>query len=188
MNRVCARVGIAVGVLICSMWAARAGAADELQGTVVEGGFGKFRMQDKAGTSWLIYLSTDGTTYNPAEWRPAIGDEVSVAKIEVQKRNTTISQATTVTRVKAGSNTVELTSPVQVEIVESGYTGFKAKILATGQTVKFSKSRSTQFVPAGWVPAAGDKATMTFTTKSSVGSRISYALDKVEKADAAAAK
>ena len=29
---------------------------------------------------------------------------------------------------------------------------------------------------------------MTFTTKSSVGSRISYALDKVEKADAAAAK
>ena len=183
MKRECVRVGIAAGVFFCSLWAfAQGGAGNEVKGTVQEGGFGKFKLQDKSGTSWLFYLSKDGTAYKPDDWRPTVGDEVTVAHMEVQRRGASISQATSVTLVKAGPNTARITSPVEVEIVESGRRGYKAKIVSSGTTVQFDIGRSMKVVPAGWVPAPGEKAIMTFTAKPSKFSfGITYALDKVEK-------
>jgi hypothetical protein len=180
-------MGVMAAVCSCSLWAVAEGdAAKEVRGTVQEGGFGKFRLQDKSDTSWLFYLSKDGSSYQPDDWRPTVGDEVSVAYMTVQKRNASIAQVTRVTLIKVGPNTVRIKSPVQVEITEVGRSGYKAKVLPAGTIVRFASQRSTQTIPVGWAPQPGDKATITFTTKPTMGFMMSYAMDKVEKAEAGA--
>jgi hypothetical protein len=180
--------GMMAVVLSCSLWAmAQGDVVKTTQGVVQEDGFGKFRLKDKAGTSWLFYLSHDKTRYTPDDWRPIVGDEVNISHMEVQSRGNTISQAVTVGLVKAGPNTIRIKSPVEVQITETGRSGYKAKVLSTGVIVRFGNQRSSQVVPTGWVPTPGEKALVTFTAQPSKiwgGFGISYALDKIEKIDA----
>ena len=185
-------VGIVAVVLSCSVGAVAQGeAAKEVQGTVQELGFGKFKLQEKSGTGWLFYLSKDGSTFKPDDWRPSVGDEISVAHMEVQRRGNAISQVTSVNLIKAGPNTIKLTSPVEVEITEVGRSGFMAKVMPSGKVVRFATQRSTKVTPTGWVPSPGEKAVMSFTAKPASGigmafsgpSGMTYALDKVEKVD-----
>ena len=195
MKKVRATVGIGAVVVFCCAWAfAGVATTNAIKGTVQEVGFGKFTLQEKSGTSWLFYLSNDGTSYTPDDWRPVAGDEVAVTRIEVERRGNAISQAVTVALTKIGPNTVRIKSPVAVEIVETGKTGYRAKIVSSGKVVKFSNQRSTKVVPVGWIPTAGEKATMTFAVQSATvfsmafsgPSGITYVLDKVEKVETGA--
>lgn len=185
---------VVVAVLSCSLWApAQGDAAKTLKGSVLEEGFGKFRMKDASGASWLLYLSRDKTSYKPDDWRPVVGDQVVVTYVEATSRGNEILQAAIVELVKAGPNTVRITSPVEVVITEVGRTGYNAKIAPSGPIAKFTKQRSTKIEPTGWVPAVGDKVIMTFTVKpptvftlpSAARSDMVYALDKVERAGVA---
>jgi hypothetical protein len=178
MRRMFIGGGIAVVALCCSLLAF----GEETSGTVQELGFLKFKVLNKDGTSLLVHLAKDSTGYEPADWRPIVGDEINVSYLEVQRRNEKILQATKVTLVKASPNAVSITSPVEVEIVETGRSGYRAKIVSSGNVVRFSKGRGTSVSPAGWTPAPGDKVVITFTSKPSVGgSGMSYVAEKVEK-------
>jgi len=186
MKKEWARVGIAAVMFFCSLLTfAQGGTTNAVKGIVMEGGFNKFKLQDKSGTSWLFYPSRKVTAYEPDDWRPSEGDEVAVTSMEVKQRDATILQANQITLLKAGPNTVRIKSPVEVEIVEAGRRGFRAKILSVGATVQFGNQRGMQMVPAGWLPATGERAIVTFITKPvPIGYALGYYVVKMEKVDA----
>ena len=182
-------IGIVTAVLAGALWAAAQGdALKTLQGSVQEEGFGKFRMKDTSGASFLLYLSHDKTSFSPDDWRPTVGDQVTASYMEVISRGNAISQAVKVELVKAGPNTLRVKSPVDVEVVETGRTGFKLKVLPSGPVVRFTRQRSTQVIPTGWVPGPGEKARAAFTAQAGkVTFGVSYVLDKLERLDAGGA-
>ncbi len=185
MKKEWVKAGIVAAVFFCSLLTfAQGGTTDAVKGTIMEGGFNKFKLQDKSGTSWLFYPSQKATGYEPADWRPNEGDEVAVASIEVKRRDATILQANQITLLKAGPNTFRFKSPVEVEIVEAGRSGYRAKVLSVGATVKFGNQRGMQMVPAGWLPAMGERAIITFITKPiPIGYSMGYYIVKMEKVD-----
>jgi hypothetical protein len=168
-------------LLSCSLLASARAADNETRGTVSETGFGKFSIQDKDNSNWLYYVAKDSTSFDPNDWRPAVGDKVTVSHVAVTKRGSTISQAVKVTLDKAGPNTLDVKSPVSAEIIEVGRSGVQAK-LSDGHVVRFDKQRSTQILPVGWQPAPGEKVTLTFVNKpATFGFGIGHYLVKVEK-------
>ena len=86
---------------------------------------------------------------------------------------------------KAGPNTVNITSPVNVTIVETGRSGFKTTLDDHNSIdKKFSRFRGTKMVPAGWVPKPGEKAIITFhVQKAKFTFSVSYLADEVKKAE-----
>ena len=180
-------LGIMLILLACSV---RTLAEEEkgnmVQGTIVETGFGKFKLQDlqdKKKVTRLFYVSRKSTIFKPNNWRPINGDKVSLTYIEVPKRKSTIAKVGTVTLVKAGPNTLRLKSPVAVEIAETGRSGYKVRIGKSRTLFKFASHRRTKVVPAGWIPAPGDKAVITFRIKPAMIFGLNYIVDKVEKTD-----
>lgn len=175
------QIAMAAMLFSCSMLVSVRAADNETRGTVSELGFGKFSIQDKDNANWLYYIAKDSTSFEPGDWRPAVGDKVTVSHIAVTKRGNTISQAVKVTLDKAGPNTLDVKSPVTAEIVEVGRSGIQAK-LSDGHVVRFDKERSTQILPVGWQPVAGEKVTLTFVNKpATFGFGIGHYLVKVEK-------
>lgn len=159
---------------------------EEATGIVTDTGFGSFTLDEK-GTLRLFNLSSANSQYNPAAWRPTLGDEVSVTFTVVQsKRGGSVLSVNKATLIKAGPNTVSaITSPVVVEITEVGRSGVRAQI-QEGQIVRFSYQRGTQKVPVGWVPVLGNKAKIEFhVQKARIGFDVGYIIDKIEKVDVA---
>lgn len=158
-----------------------AGWADEVAGKVTDTGFGSF-MLDEAGTLRQFNLSSRNTVYEPTSWRPTSGDEIRVAFTAIQnRRGTTVLAVDKATLVAAGPHTlVELASPVEVEITETGRSGIRGKI-PSGQIVRFAYDRGVQRIPAGWVPVVGEKARVTFRLDAERGFTVGYWAQNLEK-------
>lgn len=157
---------------------------DEATGTVSDTGFGSYKIDDN-GTTREFNLSKGKSTYEPVNWRPQNGDKVKITYNAItNKRGKTVLAVQTTTLVKAGPGTItDLTSPVTVTIAETGVSGVKVK-LPKGQIIKFEYKRAngTEKVPAGWVEAPGEKATITFTVQRNRWTdNINYVADKIEK-------
>jgi len=174
------KVMVGLVCIACLALGRFAALGDEASGLVSEPGFGSFQLDEK-GTARLFSLSSRSTAYEPADWRPAKGDEVTVTYTTQTKRGKTLLVVDKLKLVKAGPNTITISSPVTVEITEVGRTGVNAKI-PTGQVIKFTYDRKTQKLPAGWVPAVGEKANIEFRTDVGLGGfRIPRVIIKMEK-------
>lgn len=135
----------------------RLAVADQATGKVQATARGSFTLDDN-GTLRLFSLSSKQTAYDPATWRPTVGDQVDVQFV-VNKGVLVVGQ---VKLLEAGPNTLaDLASPATVTIVEKGRSGILAK-LESGQTVKFAASRGTAWEPAGWLPTPGETAVVEF--------------------------
>ena len=172
--------------IACMMMIALAGMnaatwADEVAGKVANTGFGSF-MLDDAGTLRQFNLSARNTVYEPTAWRPTSGDEIRVTYTPIQnKRGTTVLAVDKATLVKAGPHTlVDLASPVEVEITETGRNGIRGKVPG-GQIVRFAYDRGVQRIPAGWVPVVGEKARVTFRLDAERGFTVGYWAQSLEK-------
>lgn len=172
---------IAGAAMIASMLIAVPGWADEVTGKVADTSFGAF-MLDDAGTLRQFNLSSRNTSYEPTTWRPTSGDEVRVAYTPIQnRRGTTVLAVDKAILVKAGAHTlVDLASPVDVEITETGRSGIRGKIPG-GQIVRFAYDRGVQRLPAGWVPVVGEKARVTFRLDAERGFTVGYRAQNLEK-------
>lgn len=155
--------------------------ADEVTGKVTGAGFGSFKLDDN-GTIKQLNLSAKSSEYEPSSWRPTEGDTVTATYTVQTGRKGEVLAVNKVTLVKAGDNTiVSLENPVTVEIVDVGSSGIKAK-LPKGQILRFTRGRRTQMEPAGWVPAAGEKAKITFKLeRGGFGFGLNYVAEKIEK-------
>jgi ribosomal protein S1 len=183
MRRIVFRL-LPVLLLTSALWVHAAESASPVVGTVTETGWGKFKVAEDQGVTKLLYQSKKVSAYKPYDWRPVVGDRVSVECMTVQKRNGTILQVTTATLKKAGPSTVQIKSPVEVIITETGRSGYKVQIKASRKKLKFTRHRGTVVSPVGWVPVAGDKALITYTAKSSrMRFGLTYQVEKIEKRD-----
>ena len=150
------RVGVFVA-LLCALVLPGMAWADQAAGQVQACARGTFTL-DQDGTLRLFHLSAKQTMYEPATWRPTVGDQVDVLFV-VNKGQLEVTQAKL---VEAGPNTIaDLASPAVVTIVEKGRSGVIAQ-LESGRSVRFASSRQTQWEPAGWLPMTGEKATVEF--------------------------
>jgi len=172
---------LCVSLLVTMLCPAVADDDNTAVGTIQEIGWGKFKIKDEDGTVRLFHISKKATTFSPDDWRPMLGDKVSIKFSTFQRRSATIAQIDSVKLLEAGPNTPRMTSPVNVEIREVGRTGFKVKLLDSGKLVKFSRHRATRMEPAGWVPNVGDRAKITFSSRAGVTYNITYLADKVER-------
>jgi len=156
--------------------------SQETKGLIKDTGFGSFVLDEK-GTARQFNLSASKSQYEPAVWRPAKGDQVSVVFTPIPKKDGNVVLAVdNVTLVKAGPDTVpDLKSPIVVEIVDTGRSGIKGKV-PTGQIVEFSFERGSKRVPEGWVIAVGEKAKVEFKPSTHMFSfNVSLAIVSIEK-------
>lgn len=174
-------VKIAFATWMAASSIAVSGWADEVAGKVANTGFGSF-MLDDAGTLRQFNLSARNTAYEPATWRPTSGDEIRVTYTPTQgRRGKTVLAVDVATLVQAGPQTItDLASPVDVEITETGRSGIRAKIPG-GQIVRFAYDRGVQRIPAGWVPAVGEKARVVFRQDGGRGFAVGYWAQSLEK-------
>ena len=151
-----ARIGVFVA-LLCALALPGTAGADQATGLVQACARGTFTL-DQDGTLRLFHLSAKQTLYEPATWRPTVGDKID-ATFVVNKGQLEVTQAKL---VEAGPNTIaDLASPAVVTIVEKGKSGIIGQ-LESGHSIKFSSSRRTQWEPVGWLPMTGEKATVEF--------------------------
>jgi len=173
--------GMVAGMIIMACVAVTM-AGTEIKGKVTETGFGKFKMKDSSDTERLFYIEKKTSTYEPSDWRPIEGDQVTISYNETESRGKTKLVVDKVKLDKASPNTVQIKSPVKVEIREAGRSGYKVKISDSGKPFKFDKDRNTQVVPAGWQPKTGEKATVTFKIEESTFTfGLKYIAEKIEK-------
>lgn len=152
-------------------------AADQATGMVQSCARGSFTLDDN-GTLRLFNLSSKQTAYEPATWRPTMGDKVDVLFV-INKGTLVVNKATL---LKAGPSTVaDLASPAIVTIIEKGRSGVIGE-LESGHTVKFASSRRTIWEPAGWLPAPGEKAVVEFqAVKERFGFGVDFDATKISK-------
>ena len=152
-----ARIGVFVA-LLCALALPGTAGADQATGLVQAAPRGIFHLVDQDGTLREFHLSAKQTLYEPATWRPTVGDKID-ATFVVNKGQLEVTQAKL---VEAGPNTIaDLASPAVVTIVEKGKSGIIG-LLESGHSIKFSSSRRTQWEPVGWLPMTGEKATVEF--------------------------
>ena len=156
--------------------------ADEAAGIVSDAGFGKLTLKDKKDVVRQFSLSQKETKYSPEDWRPGPGDSVTVTFTQTEGRRGPVLVTSLVKLDKAGPSTiVNLKSPVAVSVTEYGRTGIKAK-LPDGKEIKFTRHSGTVYTPAGWQPAPGEKARVTFRVQPArVGLGLNYLADSIEK-------
>ncbi|MBN2302780.1 MAG: hypothetical protein JXN60_09740 [Lentisphaerae bacterium] len=172
------------GMIVCFALGIVGAHAEEAKGIVSEMGFGKFRLKESDNVARLFHLKKKTTSFEPADWRPAEGDKISLTFMETVSRSGTILQAQQVKLKKAGPNTFDLENPVDVEIIETGRSGFIVKLIRRNKQWRFDRHRRTEMVPAGWIPCTGEKARIHFQKKVAAFTfGIGYQADKVERID-----
>jgi hypothetical protein len=150
-------------------------AADEnvAKGTIAEMGYGKFRLKENGGLERLYLVGKKDTSYEPNDWRPEAGDQISVDFF--QKKDKLV--AGKVTLVKLGPNNVDpkqMVSPLRVVVRETGKSGIIATLKGTSKAVKYE--------PVGWVPEAGEEVEIEFTTAAAKFTYdIAYVMSKVTR-------
>lgn len=137
------------------------------QGVVGKSTAGSFQLTEAGGLLRLYNLSKKITQYEPADWRPAPGDTVSVRYFELAKGDgPAVLCPELVTLVKAGPETFRLPNPVVAQILDIGISGYRVSVPGyEGRQIKFKRHGGTRTVPTGWLPAVGDKARFTITVR-----------------------
>jgi hypothetical protein len=166
-------------VVLAALWGTN-GWSEEVTGSVTEAGYGQFKLNDGDITR-LFLLSGKSSQYEPDTWRPAVGDELRVDFLVVPgRRGIATLSVVKATLLKAGPSTpVNMESPLAVELVEVGRSGVRARI-PSGHILKFSPGRGAIYLPPGWVPMAGEKATINYRVQPQ-GFGIDYIMEKMEK-------
>ena len=155
--------------------------ADEASGIVTNTSFGAFQL-DEHGTVRQFNLSRSKTIYSPDSWFPQAGDKVKVTFI-VSTGSKPVLEVQKAELIKSGPDSIPpMTSPITVEIVDPGRSGWQCK-LPTGQIVKFESSRKTELLPVGVVLAIGQKVKVSFHVEKAFTFGINYVADKLEKVD-----
>ncbi len=177
--------GITFTMLGILLFAHAVMAEDLFEGTIKDAGLGKYSVTDSNGTEFLLNVSKRETSYEPKLWRPADDDKVSATYYEKTGRNGAMLVAKKITLLKAGPNTITVTSPATVTILETGRSGFITTLTDyDNKDLKFTRQRNTKMVPTGWVPAPGEKAIITFHKQQArFGFNVAYMADEVRKAD-----
>jgi hypothetical protein len=152
------------------------------KGTIKEMGYGKFLLSEAGGLDRLYLVGKKDTSYEPMEWRPYAGDQVSVSFF--QKKDKLV--ASQVKLEKLGPNSIDpkkMVSPMHVVVRETGKTGIIGTPKGFNRTVKFSNARKkTTYDPVGWVPAPGEEIEVEFTTvPSRFAFDITYQLGAVKR-------
>ena len=146
--------------------------AEEAAGNIAKGvinemGWGKFVLKEQGGLARLYLLGKQETAYDPAVWRPGLGDQVEVSYYENKGKLI----ASNVRLVKLGPNSVdpkEMVSPMRVVVQESGKSGIYAGRKGSPKRMRFVYARRhTQFDPVGWKPQVGEEVEVEFDTKPS---------------------
>lgn len=157
---------------------------ENTEGKIAETGFGKYSVAEPGGMKRLFYVSRTSSKFVPALWRPAVGDTVSIDYYVRRRANTAKLVVQKMTLKKAGPNTVEISSPIKVTIKETGATGFKTTLDEYKDIPKkFTRHDGTRTVPAGWIPAPGEKAVIKFHKKEATFFGIAYLADEVKRLD-----
>ena len=130
------------------------------------------------------------TAYEPASWRPAVGDEVTVEYTAVDRRGRTVLRVDKVVLVEAGPNTVQIESPVEIRIAEAGRTAVRGVVIGEdgedGASIRFARARESRFIPEGWAPQPGERARLTFTTRAAPGGfAVVHVIETLERLAAA---
>lgn len=151
-------------------------------GTIGEMGYGKFILKEAGGLDRLYLIGKKDTAYEPMDWRPDVGDQVSVSFF--QKKDKLVASQVTLT--KLGPNSIDpkqMVSPMRVIVRETGKTGIIATPKGMTKQVKFSNQRKkTKYDPVGWVPAMGEEIEVEFTTvPSRFAFDITYQLGTVKR-------
>lgn len=171
-----------VAALLMLPLATLAGEGTAAKGTISEMGYGKFRLKEDGGLERLYLVGKKETSYEPNDWRPEAGDQISVDFY--QKKDKLV--AGKVSLVKLGPNSVDpkqMVSPLRVVVRETGKSGIKATLKGTSKEVKFSSARKkTKYEPVGWVPSPGEEIEVEFTTQAAKFTYdIAYVLSKVTR-------
>ena len=67
-----------VAALLMLPLASLAGEDTVAKGTISEMGYGKFRLKETGGLERLYLVGKKDTSYDPNDWRPEAGDQISV--------------------------------------------------------------------------------------------------------------
>lgn len=158
-------------------------ATESLQGVIQERGRGKFFLEEENGMRRQFYESKKTSVYIPGNWRPKSGDKVNVSFFKKPHRSGTMMLvAAKIELIEGGPLTMNLKSPVEVEILEIGRKFIRVNIIEANQSMQFTKVRKMQMIPTGWVPYGGEKAKIYFHTKPSRFTfNLVYLIDKIEK-------
>ncbi|EKD26828.1 MAG: hypothetical protein ACD_79C00995G0001 [uncultured bacterium] len=158
-------------------------ALDTTEGVITERGFGKFYMEDAKGMRLHILEAKKTTTYTPNTWRPANGDKIKVAYFQKPGRGGAMNLvASNIELVEGGALTLNMKSPMEVEVLEMGRSKILVNVIAAKQSMRFDKPKNSQLVPVGWAPMPGEKATITFhATPAKFSYDMVYVIDKMER-------
>ncbi len=151
------------------------------KGTIAEMGYGKFQLKESGDLNRLYLTGKKDTKYDPMNWRPEAGDQVSVTFF--QKKDKLV--ASNVQLVKLGPNSVDpkqMVSPMRVTVRETGKSGIIATLKGSTKTAKFTSSRKTKYEPTGWVPSSGEEVEIEFTTGDArFTGNLAYVMSKVTR-------
>jgi len=156
------------------------------QGKLTEEGYGKFKMLDKESQiEFLIYQSKKETTYSPEDWRPQLGDTISVDCYVKDKRfgnDASMLVAAMIKLVEPGPQSLTIESPVKVKLLEMGRRKVLVKFEDSKKSMRFDKARKLDYDPIGWVPNSGDEIFIHFIKKESrFNYNMAYVITKIEK-------
>ncbi len=170
-------------VLAALVLSALVATAETVQGTITKIEWGKFMLKDKTGTTRVLAISKKATTFEPMTWRPSVGEEVSVDYEQITTRSGAgvLQNLSCKLVTPTKQSIVDLQSPIEVDIIETGRSGVRAR-LPNGRIIKFTSSRQTQWEPAGWAPGIGAKARIEFVTEASGATfSVNYTMTRIEK-------
>ncbi len=157
-----------LGLLVGTLLAGTAGADELATGsfTITETGHGRFRCVDGTHAQYLLYMARGVTRFEPIDWVMCEGDQVYV-EYWATFRNRPTPTCTLIRLDKAGPKTAALTNPLPAQVEEMGRIGIRVRQSVGDQLFvrQFSISRSTKYVPAGWIPQPGESVMIHFTSR-----------------------
>lgn len=158
-------------------------AEETITGLVVESGFSGVVV--KADGREGKYNTGKETIYTPEDYRPLKGDTVTLTYYPKTSRSGgEILAVSSLSLVKMDPNRKELSSPASGIIREVGRKNLRIEFPGAAQSASMEMKRDMEKSPDGWLPAAGDKVTVTFDkVKARFGNNFVLVINKLEKTD-----
>jgi hypothetical protein len=160
--------------------------AQTYKGPLSEEGYGKFKIMDEAeNIEFLIHQSKKETTYDPADWRPRLGDVIEVNCYVKDKRfgsGASMLVANSVKLIEPGKRTLMIESPMKVKLIDIGRKMIHMQLPDNAGSVRFDKAAKMEILPVGWAPGTGDEIIIHFHAREGTFTyNISYVVTKIER-------
>jgi hypothetical protein len=160
--------------------------AQTYKGSLSEEGYGKFKIMDEAeNTEFLIHQSKKETIYDPANWRPRLGDIIKVDCYVKDKRigsGSAMLVANAVKLIEPGKRTLMIESPMQVKLIEIGRKMIHMQLPDNAGNVRFDRASKMEILPVGWAPGPGDEMIIHFHAREGTFTyNMSYVVSKIER-------